>query len=64
MFGVTTDKKSLVGLKRTWDQKLSSGLMLVMLMTSHFSQISSMSYLERRTIKGAESYSTYPSTLP
>ena len=57
-------KKSLVGLKRTWDQKLSSGLMLVMLMTTHFSQFGSMSYSESRTIKCAESYSTNPSTLP
>ena len=35
--GLLTDKKSLVGLKRTWDQKLSSCLTLVMLMTTHFS---------------------------
>ena len=31
-------KKSLVGLKRTWDQKLSSSLMLVPFMTVHLLQ--------------------------
>ena len=32
-------KKFLVGLKRTWDQKLSSSLMLLTFMTTHLFQI-------------------------